>query len=57
MEEKDSTEQSVEFITDSMDSSDDDNNAAGAAAMTVESEEESKTEVNLYWTKININKL
>ena len=37
-----------DFCKDSMDSSDDDNNAAGAAAMTVESEEESKTEVNLY---------
>ena len=44
------------FCKDSMDSSDDDNNAARAAAMTVESEE-SEMEVNLYWTKININKL
>ena len=40
-----------------MDSSDDDKNATGAAAMTVVSEEESETEVNLYWTKINVDKL
>ena len=46
-----------DFCKDSMNSSDDDNNAAGAAAMTVESEEESETEVNPYWTKINVNKL
>ena len=40
-----------------MDYSDDDNNATGAAAMTVESEEESETEVNPYWTKIDIDEL
>ena len=46
-----------DFCKDSMDSSDDNNNATGAAAMTVESEEESKMEVNPYWTKINVNEL
>ena len=46
-----------DFCKDSMDSSNDDNNATGATAMTVESEEESEMEVNLYWTKINIDKL
>ena len=46
-----------DFCKDSMDSSDDDNNAAGATAMTMESEEESEMEVNLCWTKINVNKL